>query len=1070
MLKPTLIATAVLLSIIGLSGCNSNEVDNVIAETAQEWKKPEIFEVNRLPARASFFAFESEKLAKNGNIERSKNYLSLNGEWQFNWVDRPALAPENFYTSEFDASKWGKINVPGNVELQGHGKPHYLNIEYVFPANQPHIPAEYNPVSSYLKTFELPANWDGQKVTLHVGAANSAMYVWLNGTKIGYSEDAKLPGEFDLTPYLNKGSNNLALQIFRWSDASYLEDQDGWSLSGIERDVYLYATPKSNIADITVGSSLDDSYEIGEFKLDLDLAEPEGISEIEIELSYQDEMVFSDSKEVTNKQQVSFVRTVSDVNKWSAETPELYQLFVTTKDSEGQIIQAINQDVGFRRLEMADGLFKVNGQVVTIRGVNRVEHHMHGGRTLTKESMLEDVLLMKKNNINAVRTAHFPNDTYLYELADKYGLYVMGEANIEAHKYMQMGNQPERKQQIDDEDPKTQKPKGKFDRAANQRKYHLGFKPEWHGAHMARVTRMVERDKNHPSVIFWSLGNESGLGPVFDDAAAWIKENDPSRPVTYGGWGTKDGHTQLDYSEIYTPMYDFIWELNDYVAGKPDRPLILAEYAHAMGNSVGNLDKYWKTIYAHEQLQGGFIWDWVDQTILKTNDKGQQYWAFGGDFDEGKSNTNFLANGLIQADRTPNPHLNEVKKIYQPILFGEFDIESRRLQVSNKYNFNSTNGLNFSWHFLEDGVEVKSGSMKGIDVAANSDAWVELDLPDFELNSDKEYHIRFNAKSAKASNGLEKEHLVAWEQYGLSEPIFEATTNNQKIVNIGKDKGAISVSGDNFSITFDDKSGLISNYMYSNVELFSEGISANFWRIQTDNDRGFGWRYNTKDWLKASLKQELKSIDFERLNPHQIAVKTIHNLANQIGSFTTTYTINGSGEITVKGNLNVEKSKLNFMPRIGIHFEMPAGFNDLSWFGRGPHENYVDRKQSAAVAVYNSTVDQQVHDYTRPQETGGKTDTRWMSVVNQAGVGIKVQSNQLFHFSALPYAKFDRYDIKSLPLHTVEVPFKDVTSVQLDYKHLGVGGDNSWGAKPHKEYQIPAKDYEFEFLISPFKG
>lgn len=1051
------------------TGCVSDNKVEASSPLSLEWQEPSVYEVNRLPARATFFAYESVEAAELGDKSKSENFMSLNGLWNFNWVEKPALVPKGFEAQDFDSSKWQQIKVPGNVELQGYGKPHYMNIEYVFPANQPHIPADYNPVSSYLKSFELPATWQGQKVTLHVGAANSAMYVWLNGNKVGYSEDAKLPGEFDLTPYLQSGTNKLALQVYRWSDASYLEDQDGWSLSGLERDVYLYATPASRIQDITVTSTLDDNYRDGQFALAVDLAQAKDIDSLDVTLSLKGTAIYSGQQKVNAKGLVEFSGVIKDVEKWSAETPNLYQMRLVTRNKQGEVLQALVQDVGFRRLEMIDGVFKVNGQIVTIRGVNRVEHHMHGGRTVTKASMEKDVLLMKQNNINAVRTAHFPNDPYLYELANKHGLYVMGEANIETHKYMQMGNRPERKQQIDDADPDAQKAKGEFDRAANQRKYHLGFKPEWYGAHMARVTRMVERDKNHPSVIFWSLGNESGLGPVFEDAAQWIKDNDPSRPVTYGGWGTKDGHSTLDYSEIYTPMYDYIWELNDYIASKPSRPLIMAEYAHAMGNSVGNLDKYWQTIYAHEQLQGGFIWDWVDQTILKTNEQGRQYWAFGGDFDEGKSNTNFLANGLIQPDRTANPHLHEVKKVYQPIRFDDFDYQTKRVSLINKYNFTDTQHLRFEWSLSNNGKVVEKGKLPNWVVGANSSKKVSLEIPDFKLSKNKEYHFKITAKAKSASSSIAQNHIVAWEQFALTPAVFDKPSASNEVVMIDKKPDSLKVSGEKFTLKFDSKTGVIEQYLFKGQDLIAKGMTPNFWRVQTDNDRGFGWSYDTKVWLRASLTQTLTSFQVKRQQPNLVVVTASHELANNIGQFISEYNIHGSGQVVINSSLKITEKNLPFMPRVGLHFEMPTGFESMQWFGRGPHENYADRKTSAAVGLYQANVVEQIHDYTRPQETGGKSDTRWLKLVNPAGVGLKVQSDSMFHFSALPYEKFDRYDLKTLPTHTVDVPFKGVTSVQLDYKHMGVGGDNSWGAKPHKEFQIPAQNYQFQFMLTPFE-
>ncbi|MGB2264216.1 MAG: glycoside hydrolase family 2 TIM barrel-domain containing protein, partial [Glaciecola sp.] len=851
------IMTLVAVGCSALSGClNTESINASVQQQALEWQDPSVYEVNRAPARSNFFAYESLALAKQNDKKASQNFLSLNGAWKFDWVDRPSRVKSEFYELDYDTSTWAEITVPGNVELQGYGKPHYLNIDYVFPANQPHIPADYNPVSSYKRVFNLPDNWHDHHVVLHVGAANSALYVWVNGERVGYSEDAKLAAEFDVTDYLVAGENTIAMQVYRWSDASYLEDQDGWSLSGIERDVYLFATPRNHIQDFHVNANLDDNYQHGVFDVEVSLEQPQGISNIQFTLNNASgETVIFQKVSVDGKSMVELHAEIANVAQWSAETPNLYQFLIETFDADNQPLEALQQMVGFRRLEMQNGLFKVNGQVVTIRGVNRVEHHATGGRTLTREVMERDVQLMKANHINAVRTAHFPNDPYLYELADRYGLYVMGEANIEAHKYMQLGNVPERKQQIDDSDPKVKKNAKAFDRKANQRKYHLGFKPEWHGAHMARVTRMVERDKNHPSVIFWSLGNESGLGPVFEDAAAWIKQNDPTRPVTYGGWGTKDGHSLLSYSEIYTPMYDYLWELKDYIKRNPDRPLIMAEYAHAMGNSVGNLDKYWKIIYQHPQLQGGFIWDWVDQALLKTNEKGQNYWAFGGDFNDGKSNTNFLANGLVQADRTPNPHLNEVKRIYQPIEFGELDLAKGHVKITNRYNFLSTNGIEFNWSVTANGKPIKNGTAGTLDLAASNSDWLSLNTGKLEFDPSMEYHLKIEAAQVSASG---KHTQIAWHQYPLTEPVKLTANIQPGTVNIHQEDDVVTIKVNESSVIFNQTTGLIEGYEYKNQALMTEGLSANFWRIQTDNDRGFGWSYDTTVWNKASLNQRLK--------------------------------------------------------------------------------------------------------------------------------------------------------------------------------------------------------------------
>lgn len=1062
-----------------LTGCVNDEPSTpemvkqtTLSQTTQspvDWENPEIFEINKQPAHASFFAYESAELAAGKQIDQSARFLSLNGQWKFHWVDKPSLRPADFYQTDFDVTAWDDISVPGNVERQGYGIPHYMNIEYVFPANQPYIPHDYNPVSSYVKHINLPEGWQDKQVFIYIGAVNSAMYLWVNGKKVGYSQGSKLPAEFNISDYLVAEDNKIALEVYRWSDGSYLEDQDGWSLSGIERDVYLYATPNTRISDFTVTADLDDSYQHGLLNLQVDLKNHQQqsiVAAVQVELLDNDKSIYQQQNAIAdNADSVTFSDNIANVKRWSAEQPHLYTLKLQLLNQSGQILQAIEQPVGFRNLKMQDGLFLVNGVPVTIRGVNRVEHHPQGGRTLTKKSMLQDVLLMKQNNINAVRTAHFPNDSYFYQLADQYGLYVLNEANIESHKYMKIGNQPEQRQQIDDK-VVVKKPKSKFNRAQSQRQNHLGFKAEWQAAHLARVTRMVERDKNHPSVILWSLGNESGLGQAFSAATTWIKQNDPTRPVTYGGWGTVSGHKVVAYSDIYTPMYDSIWELADYVKSNPDRPLILAEYAHAMGNSMGNLDKYWQVMYAHKQLQGGFIWDWVDQTFAEVDDKGRDYWAYGGDFGELKSNTNFLANGLIQPDRTPNPHLFEVKKIYQPVYFSDFDRENKQLTVTNHYNFNDVSHLKFSWHLSKNGKFVESGDIAPFNLPAGQKVKVQLLGFKQTIGNNAEYHLTVQASATAEHHPLiDNNHLVAWHQFELTRPRFANVLSNKKPLQYTEDNSELNISAEQFKATFNQHNGQLSSFVYQDVELISAGISGNFWRTLTDNDRA--WVNKNNEWLSATLQQQLTNIAVSEIIDNQLSVITSYRLADDVADLTITYTFDGYGQFKLVSELTPLKSGLKVLPRVGIHLQLAPEFNDINWFGRGPHENYADRKQSAAVGEYQSLVNEQVHDYSRPQESGTKSDTRWLSLTNKAGAGFLVTAEQLFSFSALPFEKFDLFDSNEIPKHSAQVLQKNVTTLRLDALHMGVGGDNSWGAKPHQEYLIPAKDYQFVFFFKP---
>lgn len=1035
-----------------------------------EWENPEIFAQNKLPARATFYAYESADLAKKQVREKSDYFVSLNGDWHFNWVRKPVDRPQDFWQTGFDYSTWGTIEVPSNWELQGHGIPHYVNIDYVFPANQPFIPHEYNPVGSYIKQLDVPSNWQGKRVYLHFGAVNSAMYIWVNGKKVGYSQGSKLPAEFDITDYVSAGANKVAVEVYRWSDGSYLEDQDAWSLSGIDREVYAYATPQTQISDYTVTADLDNSFENGVFNLSLDIGSEQNKS-----VTGKFEITITDSEadggktllnkkvtvEVSNKQSVELAGVINNVQAWSAETPKLYTLTINAEfNGETQVIK---QQIGFRHLTMIHGQFLVNGKAVTIRGVNRHEHDANTGKALSLEGMIEDIKLMKQLNVNAVRTSHYPNDPRFYDLADQYGLYILDEANIESHEYMQKGL-------------------GKDSKA--QQQYFLGYQPEWQAAHIDRVQRMVERDKNHPSIILWSLGNEAGFGTAFEKSAAWIKENDPTRPVTYGGWPTVDGHSLLEYTDIYTPMYDFLYEMEDWAQSNPKQPMIQAEYAHAMGNSLGNLQEYWDLIYSYPQLQGGFIWDWVDQTLLKTNDKGQTIMAYGGDFGESPrpDSDSFLANGVIQSDRTLNPHAWELKKVYQPLYFKSVDLESFTFVLENNHNFTSADHYNFDWMLAKNGRKVKQGRLRGINAEAGKKQVFTLHknagLADYSFLPNTEYHLTIRA-TAKANQTafIAEGDVVAWQQFSLTQPIF--TPENERetnVVNVGqvltlaRNSEQLAIKGKGFSVNFDKTTGVISSYKINGNELVKQGLAANLWRVPTDNDYGAQLPEKLAIWQQASEQQKLLSITAKQLSNGNVEINTEHELGDNTATFVTQYTVNNKGAVDVSADLYPQQWRLPMLPKVGMNMMLNGDYKNFTWFGRGPHENYIDRKTSAAVAVYQSHVDQQYHDYARPQETGNKTDVRWFSLTNDQGVGIRVTGQQLLSISALPMLNSDlQHDRKAVRLHGAEVAIKDLVNLNIDYKQMGLGGDNSWGALPHSQYQIPSGHYHYGFTIEPIK-
>ncbi|MGL1956312.1 MAG: DUF4981 domain-containing protein [Colwellia sp.] len=1036
-----------------------------------EWENPEIFAQNKLPARATFYAYESTDLAKNQQRENSAYFLSLNGDWHFNWVKKPADRPKDFWQAGFDHSSWDSIQVPSNWELQGHGIPHYVNIDYVFPANQPFIPHEYNPVGSYIKQLDVPSNWQGKRVYLHFGAVNSAMYIWVNGKKVGYSQGSKLPAEFDITDYVKAGDNKVAVEVYRWSDGSYLEDQDAWSLSGIDREVFVYATPQTKINDYTVTADLDDSFENGVFKLAIDIGSTQnkavtGKFNITITDSEADEGKVLLTKqvklEVTDKQSVSLSGVINNIQPWSAEFPKLYTLTIKAEiDGKKQVIE---QKIGFRHLKMTHGQFLVNGKAVTIRGVNRHEHDANTGKALSLEGMIEDIKLMKQLNVNAVRTSHYPNDPRFYALADQYGLYILDEANIESHEYMQKGTS----QGITNSEV--------------QKQHFLGYQPEWQAAHIDRVARMVARDKNHPSIILWSLGNEAGFGTAFESAAAWIKENEPTRPVTYGGWGTVDGHSSLDYVDIYTPMYDFMYEMEDWAQSNPKQPMIQAEYAHAMGNSLGNLQEYWDLIYRHPQLQGGFIWDWVDQTLLKTNDEGQTIMAYGGDFGESPrpDTDNFLANGLIQSDRTFNPHAWELKKVYQPLYFSSVDLASFTFVLENHHDFTDAENYNYDWILAKNGQPVKQGKLTGINAKAGKKQIFTIKnsegLNDYLFLPNTEYHLTIRA-TAKANQTafIAEGDVVAWQQFALTQPVFTIksdietnTANIGQALTLARNSEQLAINGKDFSLEFNKETGVISSYKINGSELVKQGLAANLWRVPTDNDYGAQLPTKLAIWQQASEQQKLLSTTAKQLTNGNVVINTEHELGDNTATFVTQYIINDKGAVDVSADFYPQQWHSLMLPKVGMNMVLNGDYKNFTWFGRGPHENYVDRNTSAAVAVYQSHVDEQYHDYARPQETGNKTDVRWFTLTNEQGFGIKVKGHQLLSISALPMLNSDlQHDRKAVRLHGSEVPTKDLINLNIDYKQMGVGGDNSWGALPQPQYQIPAGNYHYGFTIEP---
>lgn len=1038
---------------MGTSASAQEKATSVTGRPA--WEDPQVNGINRLPMRSSFFAFENAGLAAMGDPEQSSRFLSLNGQWWFHWAKAPKLRPQGFEQPAFDVSQWAKIAVPGNWELQGFDIPHYVNIEYVFPANQPFLPEDYNPVGSYRRDFTVPAGWSGDRVVLHMGAVQSAYYVWVNGKLAGFSEDSRLPAEFDITKLLTSGRNTLAVEVYRFSDGSYLEDQDMWSMSGIFRDVFLYSRPKAHIADLRFNAGLGADLSTGTLDLDVTLSPDaeKGRMGIEARLLDGKKAIWS-GKLGARGNAVGFAASLPAIRRWSAETPDLYQLEVTLRDRKGRVVEVVRRNAGFRNAAVIGGLFTINGKPVKIRGVNRHEHDPVTGHYLSRARMEEDVRLMKQLNINAVRNAHYPTDPYFYELADRYGLYLMDEANIESHEYMQKGDQ-------------AKAPKTRAD-------FQLGFKPEWELAHLERVERMVQRDRNHASVVMWSLGNEAGIGPTFEKAAARLRALDPTRPITYGGFGQENGHTPLEYSDIYTPMYDSIAETIDYAKSNHRQPMIQAEYAHAMGNSLGNFKEYWDAVYAHPRLQGGFIWDWVDQTLYKTDDQGRRFFAYGGDFGPSPrpDSDNFLANGIVQSDRSLNPHAWEMKKVYQPIAFAL--AADGKLTITNRHAFIDLSGFDFRWRLEADGAAVASGELPGVSIgpAASGD----MIMPPEALAKDerRERHLLVEATAkAGAIPLVDAGATIAWEQFEISRPAKRSNLHAAGAARVITRPDALLITTrQGGELQFDPATGQMARWTVDGRNLLLAGLTPNLWRAPVDNDAGANWLLRTSAvWKQATAEQKLVSFS-HRVEGGVVTVSSRFALGDGTATFAIDHLVMGDGSVEVRGTFAPTKAGLPILPRVGMALQLPGGYSQLEWFGRGPHENMWDRKYGAAVSRYRSTVAEQYHDYSRPQETGNKTDVRWFALRDAGGHGIAFAADGLLSFSALPLLQTDLDHDRSAKApnrHGGLVVFRDLVSINIDHMQMGVGGINSWGAMPLEKYRIPVRDYGWRFRMTPLR-
>ncbi|MBP3040092.1 DUF4981 domain-containing protein [Bacillaceae bacterium Marseille-Q3522] len=1027
-----------------------------------EWNNnPEIFQINRVAAHATLMPYHTVEEAKLGNREASGFYQSLNGNWKFAFSENPQKRIRDFYKQSFDTSRWKAIIVPGHWQLQGYDYPQYTNVRYPWEKTEtikaPFAPEKYNPVGQYVKKFTIPESWAKQPVYISFQGVESAFYVWLNGDFVGYSEDSFTPADFDITPYLIEGENTLAVEVYRWCDASWLEDQDFWRLSGIFRDVYLYSTPAIHIRDFFVQTDLDEKYRNANLTIDAEITayfSHHHTVTIEARLYDPDNIMvwnhpISEVSQLTKENgTVSLSASVENPLKWSAEKPHLYTLVLCLKDQNEQIIEFESCKIGFRKFKIKDGLMKINGERIIFKGVNRHEFSADKGRAIDKEDMLHDIKLMKRHNINAVRTSHYPNHPLFYDLCDEYGLYVIDETNLETHGTWHYGQK-----ELEDTLP--------------------GSLPEWTANVLDRCNSMFQRDKNHPSVLIWSLGNEAFGGDNFLKMHRFLKEKDPSRIIHYEGvfhYRSSEAASDMESTMYIPPAYVEKYGREAEKENKQTaKPFILCEYCHSMGNSTGNLFKYTKLFDQYPILQGGFIWDWRDQALWTKTDDGTPYLAYGGDFGEAPHDGNFCGDGLLFADGSASPKIKEVKKCYQNIDITAVDLEKGMIAVKNKYLFTNLNQFLCKWVITEDGnvvsteyteIHTKPGETESCQLAMEKHDWEKYQG---ELFLTVSLHLK------EATLWAEKGDEIAFEQFLLRPSLIAKDAKSNicaiRLSETGKELVMTGKNGE-LSISFDKHSGALTSYEFAGIAFLKSPLIPNFWRAMTDNDRGSKLDVRSAIWREAGTNRILDTFKADRIGDEMVVTTTFRLREANDSKCLICYTISQSGVITVEYKL-IPGKDLPEIPEIGLLFSMPSSFENIAWYGKGPHETYLDREKGAKIGLYKGKVKDQYTPYLKPQECGNKTAVRWLKITNQDGTGLKFTGLPTMEVNVLPYTPFEL----EASSHQYRLPKSRQTVVRINDKQMGVGGDDSWGQKTHPEFTLYANQvYHYAFQIVPVEN
>lgn len=1008
------------------------------AQPNGEWdSKPSVFQVNRLDAHASLMPYNSQTQAMDGDISKSNNYFSLNGTWKFKLVNKPADRSTDFFTTTFNDATWTNITVPGNWQTQGYDRPIYTNVTYPWAGTDyispPKAPTNFNPVGSYRLNFTLPAGWESKKNILHFAGVESAFYVWINGNYVGYAEDSYTPDEFDISKYLKAGTNNISVQVFRWSDGSWLEDQDFIRLSGIFRDVYVYTVPDVHIYDFAYTTDLDAQYTNAAFKLTATVAcNKTGAAngcKVQAQLyDNQNALVFTNSANLTNialnsTADFTIQQTVTNPLKWSAEFPNLYTLVLSVIDGAGNVIEYQSCKVGFREIALVNGQFLINGKPIMIKGVNRHETSPTKGRAVDMAQMIQDIEIMKQNNINADRTCHYPNNVLWYELCDKYGIYVMDEANVESHG-------------VRDQVPASL--------------------PEWTQNCVDRARSMVERDKNHPCVIFWSLGNEAGSGSNFQAMYDYIHAADPSRPVHYEG--------NSNYADMTSYMYPSVDNVANYGKSGNKKPLILCEYSHSMGNSTGNLFMYWDQFEKYPNLQGGFIWDYIDQNL-----KDAQGYKYGGDWGDNPNDGNFCSNGILNSDRTLKAGAYEVKKVYCNIKFEAVNLLTGSIKIKNRFLFTNLKDFNGSWELMADDKVIQSGiiSATNLDIAPLTEKTFTVGYTAPTLQAGVKYWLNISIKTKTDQVWAKAGHEIVAHQFEIpfvTPAITETAAFGTEKIKVTTSTAEYSISNSLFSVKFDRTTGMLKNYNYKSNLLVADGPIPNFWRAPTDNDKGNNMQTRCKIWQTVSNQRTLDAITLTSYNDSSALVSVQYSFpTTPVSLGKVNYRVLANGEIDIDYAFYPGSSSLPELPLVGFTMTMPTTYADFTWYGKGPQETYIDRQLGFKTGVYSKSVDDNFFPYIEPSETGNHIQTSWMKMYNGDGNGLLVSGNN-FEFSALRYTAAELFSKK----HPFELVKSNNVIVNINLRQMGVGGDDSWGALPHNEFRIfPNQNYLFSFKLFP---